>query len=159
MNQIFRILIVFVTFHFNTAAIKAQLSDNFPKEVQSLILSKPDDLKGKEIEKQNSATIYQPLLSLTGFDLKYVTSILGNSLSAVYLSKGTDSIMDNIYEKLNQIPFLIFDSKYKAGLIGKGFMDQSIARKIKVKSSDTGKDVLIVTLDKSAIIRLEFLNK
>lgn len=138
---------------------KAQLTKNFPKEVDDLIKADINEIKGKQLSSQGSATIYESNLKLSGFAMSYSETMLGNILCGSYLVNGNEEIMDQIYVKLNEIPYLVFDSNMNPELIRTGVMESDVVRKIKLKDRNNGEDILTITLDKSGIIFLQFLNK
>jgi len=137
--------------------IQGQISKNFGKEVKALIEADVTDLMMNEIKSEYSSTFYRTDLKLEGFEVSYIVSgIIGNVLSAKYLKKGNEDLMDGIYDQLNTIPYLIFDSKTRPEMIKKS--DTNLTRKIFVKSRENGKTVLIITLHKSDDINLLFLD-
>lgn len=137
--------------------IQGQISKNFGKEVKALIEADVTDLMMNEIKSEYSSTFYRTDLKLEGFEVSYIVSgIIGNVLSAKYLKKGNEDLMDGIYDQLNTIPYLIFDSKTRPEMIKKS--DTNLTRKIFVKNKENGKTVLMITLHKSDDINLLFLD-
>ncbi len=135
--------------------MQGQISNNFGKEVKALIEADVTDLMLNEIKSEYSSTFYRTELKLEGFEVNYIVSaIIGNVLSAKYLKKGNEDVMDGIYDQLNTIPYLIFDSKTRPEMIKKS--DTNLTRKISVKSRENGKTVLVITLHKSDDINLQF---
>ena len=157
-GQMMKSTVLILGFFFFGIA-KTQITKNFSKELDVLIKADITKIKGKLISSQISADNYESMLKLSGFALSYSETSLGKVLCGSYLSNGNHEIMNQIYEKLNQIPYLIFDSKTHPEMIRKGIMDSDIVRKIKLKDRQNGGDILTITLDKTGIIFLQFLNK
>ncbi len=136
--------------------VSAQIGKNFPTEIKALIEADASDLMQHEIKGGDSYNSYRTALKLEGFEISYIVSgVAGNILSADYLKRGDAATMDTIYDRFNEIPFLVFDSKDRPGLIKKD--EATLVRKIVLKSRDTGKALLTATLDKTGAIRFLFI--
>ncbi|WP_146146750.1 hypothetical protein [Taibaiella chishuiensis] len=135
--------------------VYAQTGKNFPAEIKALIEADASSLMQHEVKAGDGYNSYRTALKLEGFAVSYMVSgVVGNILSADYVKRGDAATMDTIYDRFNEIPFLVFDSKDRPGLIKKN--ETTIVRKIVLKSRDTGKTVLTATLDDTGAIRFLF---
>lgn len=144
---------------FVSGNLRAQLTDQFPAELKKLITATISDIKGRELEHQQVATIYETKLKLSGFNLTYTQSMMGNSLSGKYNLPATQETMDAIFEKLLETIYTTKDSKAQSGML-KGIMNSNVARRIDVLDfSDNGRKVAVFTLYKDNNLLVEILNK
>lgn len=140
-------------------AVYAQnlLSGSFNKELMALI--KGDlilDIKGKELEHMDGvAYVYACKLPLSGFELNYVETGLGNALSGRYTHVGSEVIMDALAEKFIELPYATMDSKRDKKVLGPALYASDLKRRIKLVTVD-GNPVLVVELNKDNLITLQF---
>ncbi len=149
---------ILILFIFVLAAnLKAQISNDFAKEVTAVLDAKTSSIVGKEIEKQASATIYDTKLKISGFDLTYAETIFGDDLSGRYIGTSSDSLMDAISQQLKNIPYQILDSKQTPEIISKSIFDSDILRKIIIKDKKTQEKVMTITRFKDYILMEVFV--
>lgn len=149
---------ILILFIFVLAAnLKAQISNDFAKEVTAVLDAKTSSIVGKEIEKQASATIYDTKLKISGFDLTYAETIFGDDLSGRYIGTSSDSVMDAISQQLKNVPYQILDSKQTPEIIGKSIFDSDVLRKIIIKDKKTQEKVMTITRFKDYILMEVFV--
>ncbi|MBE4948248.1 hypothetical protein [Chryseobacterium culicis] len=149
---------ILILFIFVLAAnLKAQISNDFAKEVTAVLDAKTSSIVGKEIEKQASATIYDTKLKISGFDLTYAETIFGDDLSGIYIGTSSDSVIDAISQQLKNIPYQILDSKQTPEIISKSIFDSDILRKIIIKDKKTQEKVMTITRFKDYILMEVFV--
>lgn len=144
---------------FISGTLRAQLSNQFPAELKNLITLPVSELKGKELERQQVAAIYEVKQQLTGFSLSYTQSIMGSSLSGKYTQQGSQEIMDVISGKLLETVYTFKDSNTQPAML-KGIVNSNVSRRIDVLDfSNNGKKVAVFTLYKDNNLLVEILNK
>ncbi len=149
---------ILILFIFVLAAnLKAQISNDFAKEVTAVLGAKASSIVGKEIEKQASATIYDTKLKISGFDLTYAETIFGDDLSGRYIGTSSDSVMDAISQQLTNIPYQILDSQQTPEIISKSIFDSDVLRKIIIKDKKTQEKVMTITRFKDYILMEVFV--
>lgn len=149
---------ILILFIFVLAAnLKAQISNDFAKEVTAVLGAKTSSIVGKEIEKQASATIYDTKLKISGFDLTYAETIFGDDLSGRYIGTSSDSVMDAISQQLKNIPYQILDSQQTPEIISKSIFDSDVLRKIIIKDKKTQEKVMTITRFKDYILMEVFV--
>ncbi|MFZ2783850.1 MAG: hypothetical protein WAZ36_05575 [Sediminibacterium sp.] len=74
---------------FFATGIHAQITDKFKSEIMVLIKTDIQGIKGKIISREQSATAYAYKLPLSGFEVSYAESMLGNALTAKYMQTGS----------------------------------------------------------------------
>ncbi|SHK54713.1 hypothetical protein [Epilithonimonas mollis] len=136
-------------------SIRGQISKDFGKEIKALLEAEAPDLMMNEFKSEYASTFYRTNLKLEGFEINYIVSaIIGNVLSAKYINKGDENIMESISIRLNTMSYLIYDSKYDPERFK---LDDNTLRKILVKSNTTGKTLLVITLSQSDEIYFRFV--
>ncbi len=149
---------ILILFIFVLAAnLRAQISNDFAKEVTAVLGAKTSSIVGKEIEKQASATIYDTKLKISGFDLTYAETIFGDDLSGRYIGTSSDSVMDAISQQLKNIPYQILDSQQTPEIISKSIFDSDVLRKIIIKDKKTQEKVMTITRFKDYILMEVFV--
>lgn len=157
-----KIILLVIALVVITTTIRAQVSDNFSKQITALVKTSIDKIQGEVIEKGEGFTTYKSLLKLDECKVSYTTSTLGNVLRADYLKTGTMEAMDNIHFSLLETPFTCKDSKDYPQML-KGLLNSNLKRKIDLFETDlksgTAKKILTVEMDKENIIIIKCLNK
>lgn len=151
-------ILAFALFVLLATNVRAEVSRDFHTEAKALLEANIADLMANKVEDGPGYHSFRPSLKLSGFEVTFMVSNLGNILSAKYLAKASADDMDIIYEELNIMKCLVFDSNHKPGLIGKSEKG-IITRKIMAKRRDDAKDVMEAALDKSGVIHLMFFRQ
>lgn len=143
---------------FFATVIHAQITDKFKSEITALIKTDIQGIKGKIISKEQTATTYSSKLPLSGFEISYAESMLGNALTAKYMQTGSQEVMDQLALAILELPYVNADSKKDKKILGTGIFASDLKRKMKILDP-AGKLILIITLKTDDQIFIEFMDK
>ncbi len=158
MKKATTICLSMLAFLFFATGIHAQVTNKFKSEIMVLIKADIQDIKGKIISKEQSATAYSSKLPLSGFEVSYAESILGSALTAKYMQKGSQEVMDQLALVILELPYVNADSKKDKKILGTGIFASDLKRKMKILDP-AGKLILIITLKTDDQIFIEFMDK
>ncbi|MEN9336199.1 MAG: hypothetical protein RLZZ500_1186 [Bacteroidota bacterium] len=145
----------------------AQLSPQFPQELDALIKANFAQVKGKSkgYDKTLKGEVFSTDYKITDFKIKAVeVSFTENFILAEYTQKGDDALMDDLFNKTMTLPYNRYDSKNNPLLLSDADKEKGVIRKIEIRkrfgsNSGTANLLAEITLDNVGKIVIRFTTK